>query len=564
MRRLLLSVLTMTSIAFAGVDARAAGPYAIGSSNTANIEPAVPHPAETPCVVTLFSGATFGGNGVPFRYAPPASCGSSWARVVLRTSIGLNAGRQFDRTGSITLDGVSLWFGTTAEPRAALGPDWTVETDVTRDTALLRRAGAGRVLIANYQSSVYTSTITASAELLFYPANTTNPAPPVPDLVIPLASNADGDSAGLGTSAATLSTTLNLPRNVAQVALDVTLQGQSGDEFWYTCVSDALASALSSCGGGAFRVGEVAIDGKPAGEAPVYPLIFTGGIDPYLWEPAPGVETLNIKPFPVELTPFAATLSNGAPHTLSLSVSGANNYFSVFGALYVTLDHGKTIVTGGLTDDTLTGAPVASVTTGTGTTSSGATTHLATTAADDFTIAGYADTSLGRIETTVHQTFAFSNVQDFLIGGAIYDQAIVQGTKTRTVITRASPFGVLKSVDERSYPLKAAFDEVIAPDKSATQTTTIDQTLTSSGLDTIDGFPVAYRDLLWTASPVDTVAFSAAGSITAHSGEAGRAVYADVDTLQGCNLVRLATAANALIGASSSQSCLDALKALFS
>ena len=562
-RRFAWAVTGLLALPFAGAQARGDDTFAPGSSNTSNIEPAVSHPAETPCVVPLFSGATFGGNPVPFRYAPPRSCGTSWARVVLRTTIGLNAGRQYDRTGSITLDGVSLWFGTTAEPRTGLAPNWTVETDVTRDTALLRKSGAGRVLIGNYTNDIDTSIITSSAELLFYPANARNPAPLVPDLVIPLASNSDGDSAGLSNSAATLSATLNLPRNVVEASLDVTLQGQSGDEFWYTCVPDPLMKALNSCGGGAFRVGEVTIDGRPAGEAPVFPLIFTGGIDPYLWEPVPGVTTLNIRPFPVELTPFAGMLSDGAPHLLSLTVDGANNYFSVFGALYVTLDKGAGLVTGAVTQDSLTGAPTVSVSTASGKVSSGATTHLATLASHDFTIGGYADTSIGRVETTVHQTFAFSNVQDFLIGGPTYDQAIVQGTKTHTVVTRATRLGVFKSVDDQSYPLKAAFDEVIAPDGSATQTTTIEQTLRASGLDTLDGFPVALRDLLWTASPVDTVAFSAAGSITGHSGEKGQSIYADIETSGGCNLVTLATIANVLTSAERSASCAAVIKALF-
>jgi len=53
----------------------------------------------------------------------------------------------------------------------------------------------------------------------------------------------------------------------------------------------------------AFRESEVTIDGNPAGVAPVYPWIFTGGIDPELWIPIPGVQTLNFKPYRVNLTP---------------------------------------------------------------------------------------------------------------------------------------------------------------------------------------------------------------------------------------------------------------------
>ena len=56
-----------------------------------------------------------------------------------------------------------------------------------------------------------------------------------------------------------------------------------------------------------FREAEVSIDGTPAGVAPVYPWIFTGGIDPFLWQPIPGVHTLNFEPYRVDLTPFAGS-----------------------------------------------------------------------------------------------------------------------------------------------------------------------------------------------------------------------------------------------------------------
>jgi len=74
----------------------------------------------------------------------------------------------------------------------------------------------------------------------------------------------------------------------------------------------------------------VTIDGTPAGIAPVAPWIFTGGIDPFLWFPLPGVQTLNFIPYRVDLTPFAATLSNGQQHTIALSVCNANTWFSPF------------------------------------------------------------------------------------------------------------------------------------------------------------------------------------------------------------------------------------------
>jgi len=51
--------------------------------------------------------------------------------------------------------------------------------------------------------------------------------------------------------------------------------------------SNDVAAELESCSGTAFRESEVTIDGNPAGVAPVYPWIYTGGIDPFLWIPIP-------------------------------------------------------------------------------------------------------------------------------------------------------------------------------------------------------------------------------------------------------------------------------------
>jgi len=67
----------------------------------------------------------------------------------------------------------------------------------------------------------------------------------------------------------------------------------------------------------AFREGEISIDGAPAGAAPVYQWIYTGGIDPFFWEPIPGVQALNFCPYRIDLTPFAGVLSNGQPHTIA-------------------------------------------------------------------------------------------------------------------------------------------------------------------------------------------------------------------------------------------------------
>ncbi len=334
--------------------------FTVGSSNVAVIEPPVAHPDEKPCVVNLYSGAQFGGDNVDFNYTPPSNCPGPYAAIVLKVDVSLDAGIQYDRSGTIWIGGVPLWFGTTAEPSPSLGPSWHFERDVTDYTSLLNSPQSGFVLIANYTNGQDTSIITTSAKLLFYPVPQGATAPTVPDMIIPLAAPGGGTVA-LNTGSDVLAINQTLPTNIAAANLDVYLQGQSNDEFWYTCVPDDLASELQSCGGGSFREGEISVDRTPAGVAPVYPWIFTGGIDPYLWIPTPGVQTLNFKPFRVPLTPFAGVLSNGQiAHQIDLSVYGANGYFSVAGALMLYLDHGGSQVTGSITQNTSRRSPVPS------------------------------------------------------------------------------------------------------------------------------------------------------------------------------------------------------------
>ena len=97
-----------------------------------------------------------------------------------------------------------------------------------------------------------------------------------------------GGTVTLNTPSDQLAATFTLPPNVERAYLDVFAQSQSGDEFWYTCAPNDVAGELFNCGSTGFREGEVSIDGQPAGVAPIYPWIYTGGIDPYLWRPIPG------------------------------------------------------------------------------------------------------------------------------------------------------------------------------------------------------------------------------------------------------------------------------------
>jgi hypothetical protein len=451
----------------------------IGSSNPITAAPLVPRPDTKPCVVQLFQNLAFADfTPKTFSYTPPAACPGPWAKVVFTGDFTVTAGRQFDRTAAFYLGHASIYYGTTAEPRSTLSPSWHVEHDVTDLTSLFESAQTGEANIGNFVGVsggvTYNGIIYANAALEFYPVSWHDPAPITADVVVPV-NGGGGDAGTLNTTSDQISQTLNLPTNVERVYLDVIAQSQSSDEFWYFCVPNDETSNLESCGNTAFRETEIWIDGKPAGVAPVYPWIYTGGIDPYLWEPIPGVQTLDFKPYRVDLTPFAGVLSDGTQHTVSVSVYNADSYFLATANLLVFEDHGAKTVTGGILTNTLTEPnPVVQedIVTGSGPTYTGSVTVGSNRS---FTISGYVNTSHGRVETTLNQTANFLSKQEFGVNANTDIQNAQQTTTldSQTTTTGGPNAGTVE--EHFSYPLNIDFAFVVRPDGSFSQTTTSDQ-----------------------------------------------------------------------------------------
>ncbi|MEW9625094.1 peptide-N4-asparagine amidase [Rhodanobacter geophilus] len=529
----------------------ATGGSPVGSTNVTTADPAVPRPPGQPCVVQLFQDDVFNDFGTrPYSYTPPAGCGTKWAKVVLEADFSVTAGVQYDRTASIWLGGVDLYFGTTEEPSSTVAPSWHVERDLTDYSALLRNAGQGQAILWNLVSSTYTGVIHGSAKLLFYPASARAPAPRVPDQVIPLGSDPVGSVTNLATSTDQLSKTLTLPRNVVHAYLDVFAQSQNADEFWYTCVPDQYAAAVQECGGGNFREAEVSIDGQPAGVAPVYPWVYTGGIDPYLWRPVTGVQTLNFMPYRVDLSPFAGMLSDGAQHTVALNVAGANNYFSTAATLLVYQDSHSSQVTGGVTRNTLAGqAPtptIASTLDSTG--NGGITTHLKR----HFTIEGYVDTSHGRVKNTVDQTVGFADTQTFTINATTYRQVTDQLTSMDGTSSSSDGSSYTQHV---SYPFRLDYNEQVAPDGSVAVATTVAQGYRLDRSTGFFGFPLYADRVDNTVDSADTLDFDAGGNFTGHTGQASTQAFAYRDTLGGCYRGGVGSAAGAVTAYTRGKGC---------
>ena len=432
---------------------------AIGTRTVADAELLVPRPRSTPCTVSLFANQEFAGfTPVALAYAPPAGCPGPWAKVVLQADYDVTAGRQFDRTAVIALGGVNLYFGTTMEPGSATARAWHVERDVTDVSALLASAQAGEAILGNVVDSTYTGRIFGSASLQFYPRERGEPEPDTPQVVAAMAPSLTA----LSPAHPTLAKTLTLPRNVERLALDVIAQSQASDEFWYTCVPDADANVLQSCGGTAFREVEVAIDGTPAGVAPVFPWIYTGGINPALWAPSPGVQTLDFEPSRIDLTPFAGQLDDGRPHTISVQVSGAQDNFSVTATLLAWRDERAPVLSGAVTQNTLAAPTVSVDDHGLSVDGPNATGRVKVASRRDYRIAGTLFTSRGPVTTIVDQKMMFENTQDFAITDTSYAQKIGQRTDVHTTVATYAPHGVTLRTTHASYPLSVDFVETLS------------------------------------------------------------------------------------------------------
>ncbi len=513
----------------------------IGEQGVASAEPLVPVPPTTPCVVPLYTADSPTGtfddySPHPFTYTPPAACPGPWNKVVFKADYNVTEGRQYDRTASVWIGGVNIYFGTTQEPRSSESPSWHVERNVTDLSAALKTAQIGNAIVYNVYDDTYNGSITGSAELDFYPATPDYPAPPVPDQVLSLGSDPVGSYSSINTDGDPLTKTFTLPTNIERAYLEVTPEAQSGDEFWYSCGPDSISS-VTGCGGTGFREAEVAIDGQSAGFVPISPWIYTGGVDPYLWRPVPGVQTLDFQPFRVDLTPFAAMLSNGQPHTIAISVvtgdptfQNNSQYFDTAATLLLFQDARSAQVTGGLIGKVHDSGvhPVSTLST------SGDVYDMNVTSRHNFSARGYVDTSHGRVTTTVAEKADFGNHDVTTDADTQYEQNIALQTNVVSTSTTIGRSGVGRSSRNWSFPLTLDYNYVVNPDGSSSQATTVDQYLSERDNRNPAHMSARFFDLDYHDQAADTLMFDPDGNLTGTSGQQATQSYLYKDSYARC------------------------------
>ena len=537
------------------LSAVAAAQFQIGSGNTAFADPPVPHPNTTPCKVTLFKDYKFNNyNAQTFTYTPPAECPGPWATVILSADFSITKGIQYDRTANIWIGPTNIYFGTTAEDQPNEGRHWQVQRDLTDYSSIFTVAQDGAVDLGNTVNSTYTGVLYGTAEVLFYPLAQNQPPPSTADQVIGFSAGPTGGTVGLSSTTSLLEQTLTLPTNIQGVFFDVFAQSQNDDEFWYACVPNNVATELESCPGTAFREAEVTIDGTPAGVAPVYPWIFTGGIDPFLWIPIPGVQTMNFKPYQVNLTPFAALLSNGQPHTIALSVFNADNYFSATALLRLYLDKNATQITGATTTNTLA-VPAPSVVEDINTGKNGNIYGTINTKSNhNFEITGYANTSHGTVTTTVAQDINFGNLQYFKLTNVEYEQNINQTSTLHSVVTTKNDTGTTVYTVHHDWPMLLNITVLVASDGTQAQTTTSNQYFEEDEAAEHNGQAINFSLVQNRVTAADTLYISG-GAITGNSNQSSAQNYFGANSTGYCYSRDLTAAANVLATITNGQGC---------
>ena len=407
-------------------------------------------PTSTPCTETIvkhyaFKNTAYGPDkNFSGPYDPPTACPGPWARVVATIHVNVT-GIQFDRVGDIRLGDTDVWAYSTSEPRGNGTPnvEWTKSHDLTDYTSLLEQHQTISYEIDNVVTGQYDGIYYGSLKLTFYPVDASNPEPAgVPDVVQPVIREAN-----LSSDTTEADGSFTLAPDTTSLTGDLIIQGHGGcDEFWW---ADAPPPFPGQCGGPAYREAEVFVDGTLAGIVEPYPYLFTGANGPSWWEPVSAPQTMNLRPWRLNLTPFVGMLTDGQPHTLSVKMldwsAGDGDFFRVNLALMSDVSSTGEQVTGALTSSQARKhATIQQHVT---------STHYQMKASHTLTTVGWYQVGSGPVVTTrVQQQIRASSFQSSVTGEKNLD-GYTQTVRTATAGSGGTKGSVDKSVEVRNNKL---------------------------------------------------------------------------------------------------------------
>lgn len=250
---------------------------------------------------------------VTLDYSPPAECGE-FTHVTAELHLTIND-YQYDRLMHLVKDGVEVWRPSTPEPVGHKVYS-ELEKDLSRFTNLFKIPGQVEFSLANIVSSQNDGVYQAELVLNFYndlfsdtgisdtnwfydsdtPA--TNFYPVVAKEVQIYEDPASGQVPQLN-------------KNTTRAVLNVFASGNSNEEFWY-------AGDFST--DGPTRLVEVFVNGELAGAIDPFPVVYTGGISPGLWQPLMGLKSSDVPSYIVDVTPFLPIFWENSETTIEVAV----------------------------------------------------------------------------------------------------------------------------------------------------------------------------------------------------------------------------------------------------
>ncbi|MFI5531201.1 peptide-N4-asparagine amidase [Kitasatospora sp. NPDC051853] len=345
----------------------------------------------------------------------PPDCAGPWSMVVLELH-GSVAGRQYDRLFTVRVGGVEVLLSSTPEPSKD-GIEWRLERDITRYAPVLTGTQPFEFDLANVTNETYTGVFVISASVTFHTTSPKWPAARTADRVL-----TSGPFA-LDRSRLTTARAYSFPPNLEALTAELYVRGGGAcEEFAYASAPQEFVEANPGrgyCGQGPFRELRLAVDGRVAGAVWPYPVIYTGGWDPLLWRPTPGLFAFELPAYRLDLTPYVGLLLDGRPHTLSVTLNQAeqqsNDSWTGQLNLFAEVDEGSARTTGALTRHQVAAAvePVTALTD-----LGGGSGDWTVTARRQDVAEGWVQTSHGRVRTEVSSSQVFGSTQQLREEGA--------------------------------------------------------------------------------------------------------------------------------------------------
>jgi hypothetical protein len=431
----IVAVLSMLISGAVGGSAVAAGPTSpTDTQQQVSAQRPIPVPPTPSCTETLMVHDFANSYGAPYNgsYTPPAQCPGPWAKVVLTLTSTVD-GVQFDRDVYVAVGHAVLLDGTTSEPCCTGNAStWTVTRDVIHLSSLLAAPQPVQVELDNVNDDTYTGVYHTIVSLTFYEPDATHPAATTPETVLPVSSDGGGGPMlTIGKDGQQTGTSVTFPQDMTRLTAEVFADAHGPcEEFWWADPGD--------CPGTPYREVAVYLDGRLAGAAPAYPVIYTGAGGPGLWEPIPSSRAWDIRPYDLDLTPFVATLTDGAPHSVMLGVLssslGAGDFWAVAANMLVTRDPRGARTRGGLLSASASAQPTQTVTDPTG-----QAVPYVDEASHELTFGGVTINGNRRVTTTVHESMGETARQAILVDAATWtwDTSMQTVADGHTTVTQA-------------------------------------------------------------------------------------------------------------------------------